>query len=184
MICKNTRFRIKHFWPQLSRATGPQARDVSCLSLHAICVKCGDENTDFIGSGKDQAGLWICKCFGNPDAGFKFQFPLPTLLSCPMSRLMLKHLIAGGGRGQQVWWTSALDGKSFLFWLWMVMHSLDQSCSLLTGLHKCIIIPGKVMSEVTIRGVTVVPTSWRCGAGPCGLPCCPPSTCLWSVEKL
>ena len=40
------------------------------------------------------------------------------------------------------------------------MYSLDQRCSLLTGLHKRIIIPGKVMSEVTIRGVTVVPSPW------------------------
>ena len=30
---------------------------MSSLSLGAISVKCGDENTDFIGSGKDQAGL-------------------------------------------------------------------------------------------------------------------------------
>ena len=52
-----------------------------------------------------------------------------------------------------------LDGKVFSV-LTVNGDVLDQSCSLLTGFHKCITIPGKVISEVIIHGVTVVPTSW------------------------
>ena len=64
------------------------------------------------------------------------------------------------------------------------MSTMDQSCSLLTGLHtstlnKCIIIPSKVFSEMNIRNVTEVgisqtatndPASWL--SCPCVIPEC------------
>lgn len=82
---------------------------------------------------------------------------------------MLKHSTEGGGQKSKLDTDLCWKGSLLCSDRSAVMYTLDQSHSLLSGLHKRIIIPSKVISEVTIHGVIAAgdsqmapddPTSW------------------------